>query len=566
MYAAFFGLTRPPFSIAPDPRYLYISERHREALAHLLYGMESGGGFVLLTGEIGAGKTTVCRAVLEQLPAQIRVAYIFNPKLTVSDLLRTICHEFGVAVHHHGPGPATIKEHLDPLNTHLLASHAAGQHNVLIIDEAQSLSPYVLEQLRLLTNLETNERKLLQIILIGQPELRQMLARPELEQLSQRVIARFHLSALSETETAQYVAHRLTVADWKGGEVFEPEAMRQLFKLTGGVPRRINLLCDRALLGAYASQQTRVSAKMVRQAASEVFGEQPVQQGTTSWRSPHRFGWGSLAAGVLVGAATAGALVWLWQSPAAAGSDTKAITTAPPVSPQIAPQASAPPEARPLVEQTESPSVVAAPSLDRLPAGPPPSEAWMASEDEAFRALSLLWDTPLGPKEPCLEAREHRLQCYRTPNMTVNGLRKLDRPAALKLQIPGQGSGYVLATAISDTAVELSIGSQRWRTPLTALSSVWSGYYVTLWRTPPGQRGRLNNGFVGPAAQWMEKSLNTLQARQQLPPDAKTLKDKVKAFQATQGLEVDGRANPTTLVMINRAIGVEEPRLAGTTP
>ncbi len=197
MYAAHFGLSQRPFSIAPDPRYLFMSERHREALAHLLYGIENGGGFVLLTGEIGAGKTTVCRRFLEQIPEHARVAYIFNPKLTVGDLLKTICHEFHIQVKHEGIGPATIKDHLDPLNAYLLSSHAAGLHNILIIDEAQGLTSHVLEQLRLLTNLETNERKLLQIILIGQPELREMLARPELEQLAQRVIARFHLGALS---------------------------------------------------------------------------------------------------------------------------------------------------------------------------------------------------------------------------------------------------------------------------------------------------------------------------------------------------------------------------------
>ncbi|MDP1535338.1 MAG: AAA family ATPase, partial [Rubrivivax sp.] len=196
MYAPFFGLAQEPFSIAPDPHFLFMSEMHREALAHLLYGIRGGGGFVLLSGEIGAGKTTICRCFLEQIPERCRVAYIFNPKLTVGDLLKTICHEFNIEVRHEGIGPATIKDYLDPLNEYLLKSHAEGERNVLIIDEAQNLTPHVLEQLRLLTNLETSERKLLQIILIGQPELRTVIARPELEQLAQRVIARFHLGAL----------------------------------------------------------------------------------------------------------------------------------------------------------------------------------------------------------------------------------------------------------------------------------------------------------------------------------------------------------------------------------
>src|SRR6218665_1347057 len=208
MYAPFFGLRQAPFSIAPDPHYLFMSERHREALAHLLYGLDGGGGFVLLTGEIGAGKTTVCRCFLDQVPAHCDVAYVFNPKLSVTELLQTICDEFGIAGR---AGAGTVKDYVDTLNGFLLASPAAGRHSVLIIDEAQSLSAEVLEQLRLLTNLETAERKLLQIILIGQPELRDMLARPELEQLAQRVIARFHLGALAEAETAQYIRHRLNV-------------------------------------------------------------------------------------------------------------------------------------------------------------------------------------------------------------------------------------------------------------------------------------------------------------------------------------------------------------------
>ncbi|MGE5115762.1 MAG: ExeA family protein, partial [Betaproteobacteria bacterium] len=273
MYTQFFGLRQEPFSIAPDPRYLFMSERHREALAHLLYGVKGGGGFVLLSGEIGAGKTTVCRCFLEQIPERCNVAYIFNPKLTVGELLKTVCDEFGIPYRHEGPGPATVKDYLDPLNEFLLRTHAVRQNNVLIIDEAQNLSAEVLEQLRLLTNLETSERKLLQIILIGQPELRGLLARPELEQLAQRVVARYHLDALTESETAQYVRHRLAIAGLKKGLPFDREALRRIHKLSRGVPRRINLLADRALLGAYSSGRSTVDRKVIDQAAREVFGD-----------------------------------------------------------------------------------------------------------------------------------------------------------------------------------------------------------------------------------------------------------------------------------------------------
>ena len=280
MYAQFFGLNQEPFSIAPDPRYLFMSRRHREALAHLLYGLNGGGGFVLLSGEIGAGKTTVCRCFLEQIPKNCNVAYIFNPKLTVLELLKSICDEFGIAVAPQGAGPATVKDYTDPLNEFLLKTHAAGQNNVLIIDEAQMLSADVLEQLRLLTNLETTERKLLQIILIGQPELRTMLARPELEQLAQRVIARFHLKALSAVETQQYIQHRLSVSGMTRSMPFDRDSVERIHQLSRGIPRRINLLCDRAMLGAYARGTHRIGREIIAKAADEVFGrtEPPIRR------------------------------------------------------------------------------------------------------------------------------------------------------------------------------------------------------------------------------------------------------------------------------------------------
>lgn len=321
MYAPHFGLTQDPFSIAPDPHYLFMSERHREALAHLLYGVNGGGGFVLLSGEIGTGKTTVCRCFLEQIPALCNVAYIFNPKLTVIELLRTICDEFHVAV---PAGAASPKDFIDPLNAFLLQTHAAGQNNVLIIDEAQNLDADVLEQLRLLTNLETSERKLLQIVLIGQPELRDVLARPDLEQLAQRVIARFHLDALSQAETAQYIAHRLSVAGHTGALPFDSAALKRIHQLSRGVPRRINLLCGRALLGGYAEGLGTVTRRVVDKAAAEVFGPDAPRH------SPRRLALAGTAA-VLLLVAGAGLGVVLNRSGPGAGTAGSADPLASPV-------------------------------------------------------------------------------------------------------------------------------------------------------------------------------------------------------------------------------------------
>ncbi|HRE15914.1 MAG TPA: AAA family ATPase, partial [Rhodocyclaceae bacterium] len=236
MYLHHFGLTKAPFSIAPDPSFLYLSQRHQEALAHLLYGVSGEGGFVLLTGEVGSGKTTICRCLLEQVPENCDLAYIFNPKLTVDELLSTFCAEIGIA---HPAGTTSIKLYIDAINAHLLDAHAKGRHTVLIIDEAQNLSGEVLEQMRLLTNLETNQRKLLQIILIGQPELATLLSRHELRQVSQRIIARYHLEPLSKAEIAAYVQHRLEVAGGKP-QLIPGSLMKRLYRLSGGVPRLIN--------------------------------------------------------------------------------------------------------------------------------------------------------------------------------------------------------------------------------------------------------------------------------------------------------------------------------------
>jgi general secretion pathway protein A len=324
MYKKFFGLKHEPFSIAPDPHYLFMSERHREALAHLLYGVRGGGGFVLLTGEIGAGKTTVCRCFLEQVPRRCNVAYIFNPRQTAEELLESICADFRILRESEPGRVPSARDHVAALNEFLLRTHGVGQNNVLIIDEAQSLSAEVLEQLRLLTNLETNERKLLQIILIGQPELRDMLARPELEQLAQRVIARYHLGALTAGETEQYIHHRLTVSGLSGALPFDAASMQRIHALSRGVPRRINLLCDRALLGAYARGRARVDVAIVDKAAAEVQGEMSARERGLGLRSPRARVAAALGLGIIAGAALFGAGMLAFDAMRAASSGAPA--------------------------------------------------------------------------------------------------------------------------------------------------------------------------------------------------------------------------------------------------
>src|SRR5579863_632179 len=297
MYLKFFGLNEKPFAITPDPRYLYLSERHAEALAHLLYGINEAGGFVQLTGEVGTGKTTIVRSLLAQTPKNAEIALILNPRMTAPEFLLTICEELGIGV----PDSATesLKDLVDILSQYLLRAHAGGRRVVLVVDEAQNLAPEVLEQVRLLTNLETNTQKLLQIILIGQPELRELLGRNELRQLAQRITGRYHLNPLSRDETTAYVRHRLRVAG-ATTDIFSPQALAEVYRLSQGVPRVINVICDRALLGAYSLDRHRVTTPLVRNAAAEVFGRR---------FTPHWLPWALTAA---VAALMVAALVALW--------------------------------------------------------------------------------------------------------------------------------------------------------------------------------------------------------------------------------------------------------------
>ena len=564
MYSKFFGLKHQPFSIAPDPRYLFMSERHREALAHLLYGLKGGGGFVLLTGEIGAGKTTVCRCFLEQVPPRCNVAYIFNPKLTVPELLQTVCDEFRIPLPELPPGSVrSVKDFIDPLNEFLLRTHAVGQTNVLIIDEAQNLSADVLEQLRLLTNLETAERKLLQIILIGQPELRQMLGRPELEQLAQRVIARYHLGALSESETAHYVQHRLGVAGGSGAMPFEKAALKRIHQLSRGVPRRINLLCDRALLGGYATGQQRIGADVVEQAAAEVFGDAAAQR-PAAWALDAAEGWAARlrhaapwAGGVLVGASIAAASAWMLRPPASAARAPAAAARAS-AAPAVAVASAASPAASP-------PHGVAAPVAAASATALGASELravfsnQLHGEADAWRELAAAWGLQLaGSADQCNAAARQDLPCYKGPG-SLALVRQLDRPGLLVLY-DGEGRGYsVLLTALTADTATLRRGGASVTVPMATLGAAWRGEFGTFWRAPEGYAGSASfTSTRGEAAEWLAGRLAKV-----LPAGAASapLPSRIAAFQVAQGLPPDGLAGPLTLMLLNRATGVDEPRL-----
>ncbi|MES2785170.1 MAG: AAA family ATPase [Pseudomonadota bacterium] len=553
MYAAYFGLKHEPFSIAPDPRYLFMSERHREALAHLLYGLGGGGGFVLLSGEIGTGKTTVCRLFLEQIPPNCNVAYIFNPKLTVLELLQSVCEEFHIPVvtSPRGDAPATVKDYLDPLNAFLLESHAAGRNNVLIIDEAQNLSAEVLEQLRLLTNLETRERKLLQIVLIGQPELRTMLARPELEQLAQRVIARYHLDALTPAETEQYIRHRLEVGGLERPMPFDKKAIARVHQLARGVPRRINLLCDRALLGAFANTQGAVDRATVDKAAAEVF-DKPVSTAAPGQRmSPALV----LALGLVAGA---GLFAWVSQlmrqgAPAPTVASTQAKASLPGMV--------APAEPASAAASAQTATAPAAPAARATPSAQSAPPTLYTDPEKALVELARAWKIEPGEGGVCKVAATRQVQCFSRP-LNLALIRELGRPGVVTLDANTGKPTYAVLTALTRDSATLSADGTEQTVTLAALASRWQGDFATLWRAPPGYTGR--NDARGETIAWTAARLAAIDGA---PPPAgrqtldAQLKARLRSFQLANGLPADGLPGPMTYMQINRAAGIDEPRL-----
>jgi general secretion pathway protein A len=546
MYLSFFGLNEKPFAITPDPRYLYLSERHAEALAHLLYGINEAGGFVQLTGEVGTGKTTIVRSLLAQTPKNAEIALILNPKMTAPEFLLTICEELGIGVPDSALG--SLKDLVDILNQYLLRAHAAGQRVVLVVDEAQNLLPEVLEQVRLLTNLETNTQKLLQIILIGQPELRELLARNELRQLAQRITGRYHLSPLSHDETVAYVRHRLRVAG-ATTDIFSPQALNEIYRLSQGVPRVINVICDRALLGAYSLDRHRVPGSLVRGAAREVFG----RRFTPQWLP-----WAGTAALAVVLALASFAL-WNYQSHARAAR-TETAAAAPPAALGSGTAAASIPLVTPTALRAAAAPV---PALSQLLA----QHAADTDTDSAFARLFGLWGAKYQPNgtDPCTQAAQQGLACI-AERGSFGQLRLYNHPAILLLNDGSGTSHQVVLTALDDEQARLELGGTQ-NVGIGDLSHYWLGDFVMLWRPAGSPVKSLSAGMRGAQVRWLRESLDRLHGVHAPTPasdvyDAE-LTGLVRDFQRQHQLTVDGIAGVQTQIALASAVaGPEVPLLS----
>ena len=530
MYLPFYGLAEKPFSITPDPRYLYLSGRHAEALAHLVYGIDEAGGFIQLTGEVGTGKTTIIRSLLARAPKNAEIALILNPRMNAAEFMLTLCEELGILVNDDAEG--SVKELIDILNRYLLRAHAEGRRVVLVVDEAQNLEPELLEQVRLLTNLETETQKLLQIILIGQPELRDLLARNDLRQLAQRITGRYHLDPLSRSEAIAYVKHRLRIAG-ATADLFTNGALRELYRTSGGVPRLLNIICDRALLGGYADDRHLINGPVVRRAAGEVFGRR-VTPGWLPW---------TLGAASLLLVASAAALTWRLLN-----------TSAPP--------------AQPLIVAAPPAPVVAAPALVAPPAPPPPkptltellhAQAANTDIDGAYWRLFGLWNARYvaGSEDACTQALRQGLECV-AQHGSLEQLRGYNRPVILDL-MEGGAAHHVVLARLDTKEASLLLGETAQSVPLEDLQRLWQGDYILLWKPQELDTRALSLGMRGANVRALRARLQRWQGQTPDPTGGSEYYDEplqslVREFQNQSGLKVDGVAGVQTQMLLDGAL------------
>ncbi len=544
MYLTHFGLRERPFSNTPDLQFVYLGPRHEEALAHLLYGVQEHGGFVQLTGEIGTGKTTVCRLLLERLPEGVDVALILNPILSPEELLAALCDELGVK---YEAGTRSRKVLVDLLYRHLLAAHAAKRRTVLIVDEAQNLTVEALEQLRLLTNLETAKQKLLQIMLIGQPELVELLDRPELRQLSQRITARYHLLPFTTRETRAYVNHRLELAGRAEG-LFERGALRDVHRLSGGVPRLINVICDRALLGAYAQRRATVDSQTVRRAAREVLGR-------------HRALWRLVTAGALVMLAGGAVAVLLGGAIPSVRALPWSIAARTADADRTVRAVDAKPVATSGDSRTGVPGATPAALAELLR-----KEESAADRASSFTTLFAWWrlEARGWNVEPCEAAALMGLECVEATG-GWSQLRRLDLPAALKLITPDGKQHWAAVVALDAERATLVLGSRVVTPVLKEIDPLWDGRFEVLWQPPPIGTREVVPGTRGKPAVWLRQRLDALDGQ---PSTARgdvydePLRSRVIAFQRNQSLSADGIAGVETLARLGSLVDQRIPSLS----
>jgi general secretion pathway protein A len=537
VYTEFFGLNEKPFAITPDPRYLYMSARHADALAHLIYGISESGGFIQLTGEVGTGKTTLIRSLLEQLPAKAEIALILNPQLSTLEFLQIICQELRI------PPPAedSVRVRIDALNAHLLRAYAEARRIVLIVDEAQALTPELLEQIRLLTNLETPKKKLLQIILIGQPELRDLLERPEMRQVAQRITGRYHLEPLGKEDTTLYVRHRMNVAGAQS-DVFKPSAIRALYRRSRGIPRLINVVADRALLAAYTRDQRVVDGELVARAAAEVFGAR-----RTNWR------WWpavAIAAGL---AAFVLATTNLWQPGEQHPAGLAAALPAP-----VAAAVGAP------AQRADGPNEITV--ADAAPAAEPesPEPATLAAltaepdfvmdRDQAVGALLDLWGAGYEPEhgDACEQAAREGLQCLVQQNGSLGELRRLNWPVIVTLIDENGAAHFVVLASLDHSTAHVLANGKTFDLPLAELTYHWFGEHLLLWRPGIAQPKDLTPGVRDAGVLWLRETLARLRGEDP-PANPSPLYDsglerRVREFQRAHMLTVDGIVGARTQV------------------
>lgn len=517
MYLEYYGLREAPFSITPDPRYVFLSERHRDALAHLLYGVGKGGsgGFVQLTGEVGTGKTTLSRLLLEQLPEDTKVALLLNPKLSPVEMIETVCEELKLDI---SGKQGSLKGLTDALNTYLLDAYAQGLRVVLIVDEAQNLSFDALEQIRLLTNLETPTQKLLQIILLGQPELRDMLNRPEMRQLAQRITARYHLTPLDAAEAEAYVKHRMAVAGCQHVP-FSRLGMRALFQRSGGIPRLINVIADRALMAGYAREQQTIGERLVDRSADETLPGH-----ARYW--VRRYARWALAAVILIALAAFGFHA-LYKVPAA---------------PAVAPVVMTRAEPAQSGEERLQAQLVTAPETELTTLTQLLSRWQVGSDEVSVRAAS---------RCPALVAPG--IHCLRGQG-TLEQVVRFDRPLILVLGNAAQPA-HALLLGAGRSKVQIDVAGESITLARSSLARFWNGDFIAIWRVPVAITGPLRLGDAGPAVAWVKQNLSHLDggANAEAGPayfDAE-LVERVRKLQLAYAIQADGIIGPETLFALS---------------